>query len=154
AAGYYNGGPVPYAFDRLLLNERDEEISRFKRGEKIGFKAKGWNTVLSPIPEDEEDPDRRLERETVTWLYEQYDKGLNSFRGLAADLNDKSVPGPGSYTSKHPGKVKWDYQAVKWILENPIYAGTYRYGLIASGEYWREINGELCEVEPNAKPEI
>jgi DNA invertase Pin-like site-specific DNA recombinase len=154
AAGYYNGGPVPYAFDRILLDEHDQEVRRFKRGEKIGYKARGWNIVLSPIPEDDEDPDRRLEPETVTWLYEQYDAGLASFRGLATELNEKQIPAPGSYSTQYPGIVKWEYPAVRWILKNPIYAGSYRYGRSASGSYWREINGELCEVEPNAKPQI
>jgi DNA invertase Pin-like site-specific DNA recombinase len=153
AAGYYNGGPVPYGFDRILLDERDREVRRFLRGEKIGYKAKGWNTVLSPIPEDDEDPDRRLERETVLWLYQQYDAGLVSFRGLAFELTDKKVACPGGKTRKNPNGL-WDYQAVKWILENPIYAGSYRYGLLASGSYCREINGELRQVEPDARPVI
>jgi DNA invertase Pin-like site-specific DNA recombinase len=153
-AGFYNGGPVPYAFDRMLLDEGGREVQRFKRGEKIGFKQKNWNTVLVPIPADDDDPARRLERETAHWLYEQYNERPISFRGLAHELNEKGVLGPGSFTKKNPGATKWNYKTIRWILTNPLYAGTYRYGALASGEYYREMNGQLCEVLPNAKPEF
>src|SRR5262249_53955172 len=48
---YFNGGTVPYGFDRLLLNEKDEPVRRLCRGEKTD-KPRGWHTVLIPV----EDP--------------------------------------------------------------------------------------------------
>jgi DNA invertase Pin-like site-specific DNA recombinase len=146
-SSYFNGGIVPYAFDRLLVDEHDNPIQRIRRGEKIKFKAKGWNVVLVPT----EDPE---EIEVVRWLFHQYAYTETNFRALAAALTQKAIPGPGSNTARHPGVSKWGVCTIRAILRNPHYAGDYRYGHRAVGIYHRFIRGEVRETEWAGKREI
>src|SRR5262249_40587857 len=141
---YYNGGTVPYAFERILLDEHDNVRERVCRGEKIKMKLKGWNVRLVPV----EDPEQL---EVVRWLYQTFGTTETSFRALALALNEKGIPGPGSHTRRHPGVSSWNIPAVKSILTNPHYCGDYRYGRAASGIYHRLVKGEIQKVEYDTK---
>jgi hypothetical protein len=127
---------------------------RLRSGEKAHIRKKGWREVLSPIPEDDPDPDRQLKRQTVRWLFEEYAQHNRSYRWLAEQLNDRSVPGPGSHYHRQkesPGQSKWTCMAVRGILNNPVYSGTARFGLTSKGEYHRLVKGEIEPVQPGTK---
>jgi hypothetical protein len=155
AAGFFTGGTVPYGFDRVLLNDRGEEVARFRRGEKVRLRKQGWHEVLAPIPEDDPDPARQLERQTVLWLFETFDREEVSYRRLAEVLNTREppVPGPGSnYRRKAPksDQTKWTVGAVTGILTRPVYQGTARLGAAGRGQYHRLVKGEIVAVDPGA----
>jgi DNA invertase Pin-like site-specific DNA recombinase len=148
AAGFFAGGTVPYGFDRLLLDERGEVVGRFRRGEKVRLRKQGWHEVLAPIPEDDPDPARQLERQTVLWLFETFALRTVSYRWLAEQLNARDVPAPAS--SYRGAPTKWNVRAVAGILNNPVYAGSARYGAEGKGLYHRLVKGEVAAVEPGA----
>jgi DNA invertase Pin-like site-specific DNA recombinase len=153
AAGYFTGGSVPYGFDRVLLDERGEEVERFPRGHKVRLRKQGWHEVLAPIPDDDPDPARQLERQTVLWLFETFALQDVSYRWLAEQLNRRGVPGPGSnYRRKAPkdDHTAWTVRAVAGILSNPVYKGMSRMGAAGRGQYHRLVKGEVAEVEPGA----
>jgi DNA invertase Pin-like site-specific DNA recombinase len=125
ARGYFNGGQLPYGFDRVLLDASGSPVRRFRRGEKVGYKEKGWKVVLAPIPADDPDPDRLAEREVVRWLFHRYGNERVSLRGLAVELNRKGISGPGSTAGR---KTVWEVQSVEGILRNERYCGDYTYG--------------------------
>jgi DNA invertase Pin-like site-specific DNA recombinase len=133
---YFNGGTVPYGFDRLLLNERDEPVRRLKRGEKTD-KPRGWHTVLVPV----EDPE---EIEIVRWLFRSFAERDVSCRTLANELNARGIPGPGSAERGWP--TKWSRQTVLAVLENAHYIGQGNFGRVNVGKYCRIIDGEARPV--------
>jgi DNA invertase Pin-like site-specific DNA recombinase len=164
-AGYFVGGCVPYGFDRLLLDERGDEVARVKRGEAVRLRKKDGHEVLAPIPEDDPDPGRQLQRQTAAWLYQTFASANVSYRWLAEQLNARGVPGPGSFyhhQNTTPGRRKgegwerqrrgflWNVRAVRTILTNPVYAGTYRVGVQGKGKFHRLVEGEVKEVEEGA----
>jgi DNA invertase Pin-like site-specific DNA recombinase len=154
AAGYFTGGQVPYAFERVLLDERGEEVQRFRRGEQVRIRKQGWREVLAPIALDDPDPGRQLERQTAIWLYETFDANNVSYRWLAEQLNLRDVPGPGTgYRRRRPkpDQTKWTIRGVTGILTNPVYAGVSRTGAEGRGTYHRLVKGEVQPVEPGAK---
>jgi DNA invertase Pin-like site-specific DNA recombinase len=142
AAGFFTGGSVPYGFDRVLLDERGAEVARFKRGEKVRLRKQGWREVLAPVPADDPDPARQLERQTVLWLWETFAHRTVSYRRLAEELNTRGVPGPKGPT--------WTVRAVAGILANPAYKGTARLGAAGRGQYHRLVKGEVAPFEPGA----
>jgi DNA invertase Pin-like site-specific DNA recombinase len=134
-AAQFTGGSVPYAFDRMLLNERAEPQRRLKRGE-VTDRPRGWYTVLTPS-------DDLAELEIVRWLYDAYDTREVSLRTLANELNARGVPGPASL----PGKpAPWGRGAVRKILDNRRYTGDFVWGETNMGKYSRAVNGEAQPV--------
>src|SRR5262249_12374282 len=130
------GGKVPYAFDRMLLNERDEPQGRIKRGEKSG-KPHGWHCVLTPT----EDPEQI---ETARWLFRNYDEREVSFRTLAKEVNERGIPGPAAPKT-------WTRGAFRGILENPHYVGDADWGEMNYGRFCRVVNGDPTPVTIIAK---
>jgi DNA invertase Pin-like site-specific DNA recombinase len=154
AAGFFTGGTVPYGFDRVLLDEKGNEVARFPRGEKVRLRKQGWREVLAPIPEDDPDPGRQLERQTALWLFETFARLEVSYRWLAEQLNRRGVPGPGSnYRRKNPkgDPTQWNVRAVARILANPVYRGMSRLGADGKGQYHRLVRGEVTPVDPGAR---
>jgi DNA invertase Pin-like site-specific DNA recombinase len=160
AAGYYTGGALPYGFDRVLVDEKNQEQGRFRRGEKVRLRNQGWREVLAPIPEDDPDPVRQQERATVLWLFDTFARRHVSYRWLAEQLNTRtpSVPGPGSRYHRRkpadlaakPDPTKWTVRSVAGILSNPVYKGLFRFGVAGRGKFNRLVNGEITAVEPGA----
>jgi DNA invertase Pin-like site-specific DNA recombinase len=153
AAGYFTGGQVPYAFERVLLDDQGNEVQRFRRGEQVRFRKLGWREVLAPIAEDDPDPSRQLERQTAVWLFETFDANTVSYCWLAEQLNLRDVPGPGTgYRRRRPkpDQTKWTVRAVIGILTNPVYAGVSRTGAAGRGTYHRLVNGEIQATDPGA----
>jgi DNA invertase Pin-like site-specific DNA recombinase len=133
---YFNGGTVPYAFDRLLLDNRDRPVRRLRRGEKTD-KPRGWHTVLIPVEDSQE-------IETARWLFRSFADRDVSARALANELNARGVPGPGSAERGRP--TRWCRQTVLNVLENPNYVGDGTYGRVSQGKYCRVIGGEARPV--------
>jgi DNA invertase Pin-like site-specific DNA recombinase len=167
-AGFFAGGSAPYGFDRVLLDERGEARGTFRRGERF-LRPRGWHVVLAPIPEDDPDPDRQLQRQTVLWLFDTFHRETVSYRWLAEQLNLRQVPGSGSgyrvAVKDQDGNkrflprdrpTKWTVRAVADILKNPAYRGVYRFGAVAAGKYHRLAPGdqaggmEIVAAEPGA----
>jgi hypothetical protein len=180
AAAFFTGGEVPYGFDRVLVDERGQVVARFPRGEKVRLRKQGWREMLAPIPEDDPDPARQLERQTAIWLYETFAARLVSYTWLAAKLNGDGVPPPGSAygprrksswreMAERLGKDKgwtpnpdddpefftdpttWTVPAVKRILTNPVFKGVARTGASGTGQYSRLVKGEVQEVMPGTR---
>jgi DNA invertase Pin-like site-specific DNA recombinase len=151
AAGYFTGGMVPYAFDRLLIDDQGRVADRIRRGDKITLRRKGWHLALAPIPDDDADPARQLERQTVLWLFDNFATRNVSCRSLAADLNARGVPGPGSHYHRQTlstGQSQWTVAAVRGILSNPVYCGVYEVGTVGKGKYHRLTGLEISKVAP------
>jgi DNA invertase Pin-like site-specific DNA recombinase len=138
---YFNGGSVPYGFDRMLLNERDEPVRRLRRGERTD-KPRGWHTILVPV----EDP---REIETACWLFRSFAEREVSYRTLANELNARGVPGPGSAERGRP--TTWGRQTVMDLLRNPHYVGVSAYGRVSRGKFCRVLGGEARPVSSVAK---
>jgi DNA invertase Pin-like site-specific DNA recombinase len=135
-AAYFVGGNVPYAFDRMLVNERGEPQRRILRGQQTD-KPKGWHCILVPSENLEE-------LEAVRWIFQTYVEREVSLQTLAAWLNQRDIPGPAS----KPGKpAKWTRATVHSVLENAHYAGDLVWGEYSSGKYTRVINGEAQAVK-------
>ena len=133
---YFNGGAVPYGFDRMLLNDKDEPVQRLRRGEKTA-KPRDWHTVLVPVENPEE-------IETVRWLFRSFASLDMSFRTLANELNARGIPGPGSAEQGRP--TKWCRQTVVDVLENPAYVGHSVFGRVNQGKFCRVLGGEARPV--------
>jgi site-specific DNA recombinase len=138
ALNHFNGGSVPYAFDRMLLDEKGKPFQRVRRGQTT--RVKGAAVVLVPSEDHQE-------LEVVRWLFRQFAYSDTSFRALAMELNKKGIPGPG--THGRPGG-RWRSAAVKFILKNPHYAGDYRYGYRGMGAYHRIAGDEVQAVDAGA----
>jgi DNA invertase Pin-like site-specific DNA recombinase len=123
---YFNGGVVPYAFDRLLLNEHDEPQMRVLRGQVV-TRQRGWHFVLIPC-------ENAQEVETIRWLFRSFADRDVSCRQLAEELNARGIP---SLTGG-----KWTRQAISAILENHHYVGDSVWGQLGQGKYCRAVNGE------------
>jgi hypothetical protein len=155
-AGEFSGGGIPYGFDRVLVERGDGRriVQRIPRGQRVKLvipkDAKGqklWKEYLSPIPEDDPDPARQLERQTALWIWEQFATRTWSYHGLAEYLNRQEVPSPEA--AYRPDKeCRWCPDTVKRILLNPIYAGVVRTGGSGKGKYHRLVQGEVSPVDP------
>jgi DNA invertase Pin-like site-specific DNA recombinase len=158
AAGFFAGGTTPYGFDRMLVDEKCQPRGTFRRGERF-VKPKGWHVWLVPIPADDPDPTRQLERQTAAWLFETFAARDVSYRWLAEQLNLRGVPGAGS-SYRVRGKdrklvaraapTRWTVRSVSALLQNPAYKGTSRFGLTGAGLYHRLVGGQIEAVEPGA----
>jgi site-specific DNA recombinase len=133
---YFNGGTVPYGFDRMLLNEKDEPAQRLLRGERVA-KPHGWHTVLVPV----EDID---EIETVRWVFRSFADRDLSCRGLANEMNARGIPGPGSAEKRR--KTPWGRQTILLMLANENYIGHSVYGRVNLEKFCRVRNGEAVPV--------
>ena len=135
-SSYFNGGTVPYGFDRMLINDKDAPIRRLLRGEKTD-KPRGWHTVLIPVEDLEE-------IEIVRWLFRSFAERDVSCRALANELNARGVLGPGSAEKGRP--TPWGRQTVTDLLENTTYIGHSTFGCISRGKFCRVLDGEVKPV--------
>jgi DNA invertase Pin-like site-specific DNA recombinase len=147
AARWYNGGRVPYGFDRMVMDEHGNARERVERAGQITFKREDWHVTLVPC-------ERPEELEVVRWLFDRFANTETSFRGLALTLNERGVPGPGSGSKRTPGPTRWGTTQVRELLLNPVYAGGYRYGHRLRGAYYRTVGGEIVEAEYEAPMKV
>jgi hypothetical protein len=148
--GTFNGGPLPYACDRVWVDGLGQEVMRIRRGERRSYEQAGCEVYACPFPEDDPDPARQEARRTVAKLFAWYvEKDRTGDRTLARWLNDQGVPGPGS---DYAGQVtKWSPDAVKDVLTNPVYCGLARWGKTAAGAIVRNDNGKDKDTLPDDK---
>jgi site-specific DNA recombinase len=147
-AAFWNGA-LPYGFDRLLVDEKGQPQGVYHRHQPI-VKPKAWKVVPIPIPADDPDPTRQLERQTVECIFRTFASEDISRWAIADRLNERGVPGPGS----RPGRqTAWCSDSVGKILTNPIYVGDFRWGAKASGRYYRLEGGEVRPAHDGAKVE-
>jgi DNA invertase Pin-like site-specific DNA recombinase len=138
--GKRNGSYVPYAYDRMLLDELGQPRQRLRIGEKVARPA-SWGVTL--VPSD--DP---AQVETVVWVFRTWIDTATSLRAIALELNRRGIPAPGRF--HRPGdreRPLWDTNAIRRLLANPVYCGDYRWGQTASGSYHRVVNGEVTETK-------
>jgi hypothetical protein len=143
-AGYACGGPANFGFDKLVINERGEVVARIKRGEPNAYRSKGWHVEHSPIPADDPDPSRQLERKAVLWIFDWLVNQNWPYRKMARELQRRGVPPP--LNRRKNGKSVWTDQAIKAMVTKPIYAGLNRYGHEQSGKFYTLQDGELTQV--------
>jgi DNA invertase Pin-like site-specific DNA recombinase len=140
---YFCGGTVPYGFERLLLNERDEPQRRLRRGERTE-KPPGWHCVLVPSENLEE-------IEVVRWLFRSYVERDVSCRTLANELNARGVPGPASSGKR---LTRWGRQVLAEMLRNAHYVGDSDWGKSGQGKFSRAIGGEAKPVSGIPKSKL
>jgi DNA invertase Pin-like site-specific DNA recombinase len=139
-AGRRNGAYVPYAYDRMLVDEEGQPRQRLRVGEKVA-RPKSWSFTL--VPSDEPG-----EVETVVWVFRTFLDTDTSLRAIANDLNSRGVPAPGRHHRRGDReRPLWDTNAIKRLLTNPVYCGDYRWGQVGSGSYHRVVNGEVAETK-------
>jgi DNA invertase Pin-like site-specific DNA recombinase len=140
---YFNGGTVPFGFDRLLLNDKDQPVRRLARGERTD-KPRGWHTALIPV-EDE------AELEIVRWIFRTFADRDISVRALTEELNSRAIPGPGS--AERGRLTKWGRQTLLDTLAKPVYIGHSVFGRSGQGKFCRAVDGEAQEIARVQKTE-
>jgi len=134
--------------DQVYLDDLGEDTHRgqqaqFDKGYWVGGKVYGYSLIKVTDPTETDahgDPKRigtglRLdtaEAKVVKDIFHLYaDVGL-SCDAIAAALNERGVPSPGSKWKNRRvrrGDGKWLSSTVSCILANPIYVGTYRWNV-------------------------
>ncbi len=140
---------MPYAFDRLLVDEKGQAQGVYRRLQKF-LKPRGWRVVPIPIGRDDPDPDKQLERQTVEFIFHTFATQDISRWAIADLLNLRGVPGPGSRVGK---PTKWGSESVGSVLANSLYAGDFRWGVEGAAKYYRLVAGEVAPAPPKGKRE-
>jgi DNA invertase Pin-like site-specific DNA recombinase len=107
--GYRPGGPAPYAFHRMMLDENKRRDRILQPGQRKAIQ----NGRVILVPGD--DNQVRIVQEIFLLFVE---KGYCE-RQIAGNLNARGVPSPGG--------VKWSESSVRNILTNRQYAGAVVY---------------------------
>ena len=106
AADGYPGGPPPYGYRRVPV--------------KRAAAAAGKSTYVTELAVDPETAPKAKR------VFELYASGL-SFKGVATQLNKEGIPSPN-------GGI-WHKTSVMRVLGNPVYTGTYQWGLRQTGKF-------------------
>ncbi len=106
--GYRAGGPPPYAFKRLLVNESRNPIQVLNPGERKSIQ----NQRVTLTPGNE------AEIAVVRRIFQSFVAGIGEDK-IAQSLNFDRIPSPGG--------VNWDSSKVGNILRNEVYSGTIIY---------------------------
>jgi DNA invertase Pin-like site-specific DNA recombinase len=107
--GYRPGGPPPYAFHRMMLDEKKEPDRILQPGQRKAIQ--NGRVILVPGEVDHV----KIVQEIFVLLVE---KGMDE-RQIAGLLNSRGVPSPGG--------VRWSDGSVRHILTNQQYAGCVVY---------------------------
>ena len=107
--GYRPGGPPPYAFHRLMLDENKQPDRILQPGQRKAIQ--NGRVVLVP--------GQPAQVEVVQEIFVLFvEKGFDE-RQIAGHLNTKDIPSPGG--------VRWGSASVRHILTNQQYAGAVVY---------------------------
>lgn len=107
--GYRPGGPPPYGFHRLMLDENKEPDRILQPGQRKAIQ--NGRVVLVP--------GAAAQVETVQEIFLLFvEKGFDE-RQIAGRLNAKGIPSPGG--------VRWSEASVRHVLTNRQYAGSVVY---------------------------
>ena len=126
ALGHSTGGPPPFGYDRLLLDNAGGSVRVLRRGECA---AEGQHVIWTPSPS---------EAEIVEFIFEQYGRGIG-LRRLTDDLNSRRVPPPSSNRC-HRKAIHWSRSSVHAILRNRVYVGERVYNR-TNCKSWRRGEG-------------
>ncbi|MBN1360328.1 MAG: recombinase family protein [Sedimentisphaerales bacterium] len=107
--GYRPGGPPPYAFHRLMLDENKEPDRILQPGQRKAIQ--NGRVVLVPGEAGQVDVVQEI---FVLFVEKGFDE-----RQIAGHLNAKGTPSPGG--------VRWSESCVRHILTNQQYAGAVVY---------------------------
>jgi site-specific DNA recombinase len=127
--------------DETFLDNLSEDVHRgqekaFLKGFWVGGRVYGYK--LEPVLSDhEKDPYGKpkqiatlikvdpAQAGVVKEIFERYSHGASP-QTIAADLNDRGIPSPGSVWKREVRRCKgWARSAIWQMLRNPLYTGTY-----------------------------
>ena len=107
--GYRPGGPPPYGFHRLMLDEKKRPDRILQPGQRKAIQ----NGRVVLVPGDAQ------QVEVVQEIFMLFaEKGFGE-RQIAGHLNSRGIPSPGG--------VRWGESAVRHVLTNQQYAGAVVY---------------------------
>lgn len=107
--GYWPGGPPPYGFTRLLLDESRNPVRQLSPGERKSIQNQ--RVTLASGNADE--------LSTITRIFREFVELERTSKKIAQGLNRDGIPSPGG--------VCWDGEKVRRILRNELYVGTMVY---------------------------
>ena len=135
-AGNWNGGPIPYAFQRAEVDSEGNVVRRLDARQPKST-TRGHRVRLVAV----EDPARRA---AVRYAFERFASADLSVRALAAELHDKGFPAPQS--------SGWNHATLGQILRNPIYCGGSRWNRSSGGKYHSITGGEITVTNGRGGP--
>ncbi len=116
-AGYWAVGPVPYGYDRLLVDLQSGKSQLVRRTERV---SKGRNVRCKLAVNQEE-------AEVVRWIYQEY-LADRSVRQIAVALNERKISVPADWYRRSAVKAGWTWDCVKGILSHRAYTGASSIG--------------------------
>ena len=129
-AGGWNGGPVPFGFDRGEFDQAGNLVRRLAPKQPKSTEA-GYRVRLVPV-EDESI------LAGIHWGFDRFDQADISIRALARELQAKGFPSPNGDGWRHATVVK--------MLANPVYRGHTRWNVESWGKYHGLRGGEITAM--------
>jgi DNA invertase Pin-like site-specific DNA recombinase len=111
----------PYGFDRAVYDQTGKLVHRIPHGEKF-TRPRGWKVVFVPSDNPEI-------IEAIRWIFDTYAHTDCSIQWLTLELNARKPPGMPA--------GGWTIKGVEYMLQNPAYVGTRRFGQRRTGKYHR-----------------
>jgi len=128
--GGWNGGPVPYGFDRAEVDAAGNLVRRLEANQPKST-TRGHRVRLVPA----DDPQRLA---AVRFAFERFATADLSVRALASELAARGFPAPNS--------SGWRHAALGKVLANPIYAGGTRWNHRSGAKYHGLRAGEIIAL--------
>jgi DNA invertase Pin-like site-specific DNA recombinase len=116
--GWWPHGVCPYGYLRAVFNNQGERVQVIPRNAAGVGKARGYRVKLEPEP---------AEAELIRWIFDQFVNRDTSLRQIALEVEERGVAAP------RKGQTGWSYRLIRYILENPIYAGDVTIGQVKRG---------------------
>lgn len=139
-AGYKMGGVAGYGLRRAVVDAQGQVTAILEFGQQRLLR--GERVIFVPGPD--------YEVETVRRIFEMFLEGGLGLKAIAEILNAENVAGEGARP--------WSAWTVGNLLENPKYAGTYRFGrrrrtldgrrLNNAPECWLRVEGAFASLVP------
>ena len=140
--GHLCGQSAPYGYDRMEVDEHGEHQGRLRAGQR----AKDRKSHITLVPSD--DP---IKVKTLRWLFNTYAETDIGVRALAASLNQRAIPSPGSdrrdRTGNRAADGQWWLGTIRDILRNEVYCGDFIWAKRRMGKYKRVAAGIVKERE-------
>lgn len=128
------GQTCPYGMARSVTDSQGH-VHVVNRKERF-TRPKEWPQTFIPG-----DP---TEVKTARWLFTTFAKKDVGCRWLAHQLNAKAVPSPNA--------TKWHATVIHRLLDNPVYVGDTRFGLMARGTFARLDGDRVVRPAHNCRP--
>ena len=136
ARGFWNGGPVPYAFVRASYRLGDPDPKLLAETEGI-LKRKHTDIHVVALPGS--DPESLEKLRVVKLIHQLYFDGFGGLKAIANHLNSLGIPSPNAGRTRGRRQVsgKWTISNVRSILEQVAYIGKYAWGRRKVGTKFR-----------------